>query len=202
MALFTYVVRYDIGFAPNPFFGYCTLATCKPGIRRSGLEGDWVAGIGSKQKGQEGRLVFAMQVEERLSFDEYWQDPRFARKRPNRIGSIRQRYGDNVYHRDNPQSEWRQEDCRHSRDDGGPNWSHVRRDTNPPVVLVSQRFAYYGASAIEIPDKFRSWNGNDVCRGGRGYRRNFPEDLRDAFVDWLKTRTEHGLAGEPLDWPV
>ena len=30
----SYVVRYDSGFGAQPFYGYCTLATCKPSIRR------------------------------------------------------------------------------------------------------------------------------------------------------------------------
>ena len=34
MRLFTYVIVSDSGFAPNPYWGYCTLATCKPVIRR------------------------------------------------------------------------------------------------------------------------------------------------------------------------
>ena len=34
-ALFSYVVATDSGFAPNPFFGLCTLACCKPAIRRA-----------------------------------------------------------------------------------------------------------------------------------------------------------------------
>ena len=67
MKLFVYVVRYDSGFAPNPFFGYCTLATCKPGIRKGAQEGDWIAGVGSKQKGQTRKLVYAMKVEEIIS---------------------------------------------------------------------------------------------------------------------------------------
>ena len=41
-SLFSYVVRSDGGFAPNPFFGYCTLATCKPRIRKGALVGDWI----------------------------------------------------------------------------------------------------------------------------------------------------------------
>ena len=77
--LFVYVVVHDTGFAPNPFFEYCTLATCKPGIRRSARVGDWIAGIGSVQRGQEGKLVFAMRVAETMCFDEYWHDSRFVR---------------------------------------------------------------------------------------------------------------------------
>jgi hypothetical protein len=41
--IYSYVVRYDSGFAPNPFYGYCTLATCKPDIRRGAEVGDLVA---------------------------------------------------------------------------------------------------------------------------------------------------------------
>ena len=34
MRLFSYVVARDYGFAPNPFYEMCTLATCKPRIRK------------------------------------------------------------------------------------------------------------------------------------------------------------------------
>ncbi|WP_225761747.1 hypothetical protein [Acinetobacter sp. Marseille-P8610] len=36
MKIFSYVVSRDFGFAPNPFFNFCTLATCKPKIRKDG----------------------------------------------------------------------------------------------------------------------------------------------------------------------
>ena len=199
--LFTYVVRYDIGFAPNPFHGVCTLATCKPLIRRSANPGDWVAGSGSKQKGQEGLLVFAMRVDEAISYDEYWSDPRFQRKKPNRVGSLKQRYGDNIYHRAADGESWAQEDGRHSLDDGTPNVDHVSRDTSAPRVLISQAFAYYGDQAINIPAEFRNWEGLDICSGGPGYKRNFPDDLRAAFMTWLESQADRGIAGEPLDWP-
>ena len=35
MQLISYKVKHDTGFAPNPYFGILTLATCKPAIRRS-----------------------------------------------------------------------------------------------------------------------------------------------------------------------
>jgi hypothetical protein len=49
MSLVSYKMTHDSGFAPNPFHGYLTLATCKPGIRRSGSRrvGDWIAGFTS-----------------------------------------------------------------------------------------------------------------------------------------------------------
>lgn len=199
--LFTYVVRYDIGFAPDPFHGRCTLATCKPGIRKASEPGDWVAGIGSKQKGQEGLLVFCMHVDEAVSYDEYWADPRFQRKKPNRVGSLKQRYGDNIYHRASPDDPWIQEDSRHSLDDGAPNTDHIKRDTSAPRVLIASRFSYFGDQAIDIPPEFRDWDGHDICQGGRGYKRNFPSELFDAFIAWLDSIATEGIAGEPLDWP-
>ena len=198
--LYTYIVAHDIGFAPNPFYGVCTLATCKPGIRDKTRIGDWVAGVGSKQKGQQGELVFAMRVEEALSYDEYWSDPRFQQKKPNRAGSLKQRYGDNIYHRSPKGTSWIQEDGRHSLEDGSPNMRHVQRDTSAPRVLLSKTFVYYGHNAVEIPDTFRDWQGQDICPSGPGYRCNFPEELRDAFTAWLEGQVHLGIAGEPLDW--
>ena len=43
MRLFSYKMTSDTGFAPNPFGRRLTLATCKPMIRQSTHEGDWVA---------------------------------------------------------------------------------------------------------------------------------------------------------------
>jgi Nucleotide modification associated domain 2 len=76
LRLFSYVVARDYGFAPNPFFGVCTLATCKPGIRGAAEVGDWVVGTGTATRKRAGYLVFVMNVEEAMSFDEYWADPR------------------------------------------------------------------------------------------------------------------------------
>lgn len=198
--LYTYIVRHDIGFAPNPFYGVCTLATCKPRIRRTAAIGDWVAGVGSRQQGQEGQLVYAMQVEEILSFDEYWSDLRFESKRPNRSGSLKQRYGDNIYHRSSPGGPWIQEDSRHSLEDGSPNTEHVRRDTREPRVLLSETFVYYGDRAVDIPEEFCDYPGYDISSPGRDYQCNFPSDLRDAVIAWLESQAHLGIVGEPLDW--
>jgi hypothetical protein len=69
LRLYSYKVARDFGFAPNPFYGLCTLATCKPNIRKAAQVGDWVVGTGSKPNRLEGRLVFAMEVSETLAFD-------------------------------------------------------------------------------------------------------------------------------------
>ncbi len=64
LRLFSYIVARDYGFAPNPFYGFCTLATCKPRIRATANVGDWVIGTGSTKYGLNGHIVFVMQVAE------------------------------------------------------------------------------------------------------------------------------------------
>ena len=86
--LFSYVVDHDLGFAPNPFGGFCSLAKCKYGTirRNNGMmkrniietaeEGDWIAGTGgadlTKSAGH-GKLIYAMRVDEKIPLAEYCQ---------------------------------------------------------------------------------------------------------------------------------
>jgi hypothetical protein len=96
MNLYSYIVVKDRGLAPNPFWGYCTLAVCTPnhmGIKP--LEGDWIAGISPKSQGN--KLVYAMEVNEVLRFDQYFIDIRFNKKKPQMSGNWRVRCGDNFY---------------------------------------------------------------------------------------------------------
>lgn len=82
MTVWSYKVARDYGFAPNPFHGVCTLACCKPLIRGHADIGDWVIGAGSKANGLWGKIVYAMIVDETLTFDQYWNDHRFQVKKP------------------------------------------------------------------------------------------------------------------------
>ena len=81
--LYSYVVARDYGFAPNPFYGTCTLATCKPEIRKHATVGDWIIGTSSSQRNKDGYLVYVMLVSEALTFNKYWESARFRQKRPN-----------------------------------------------------------------------------------------------------------------------
>ena len=198
MRLYSYVLARDFGFAPNPFYGFCTLATCKPEIRRTAQIGDWVIGTGSKRKGRDGRLVFAMRVTEAMTFDEYWADPRFAPKRPSLHGSLKQAFGDNIYHRET--GGWSQENSHHSMRDGTANPENVEHDTNTDRVLVSDHFAYWGGEGPEIAADFRDWDGIDACLGRQGHRCNFPGELVVQFVQWLEGMSMDGYRGRPGDW--
>lgn len=199
MRLYSYKVVYDIGFAPNPFHGTCTLATCKPRIRNGASPGDWIVGVGSHAQGTDGRLVYAMEVGEKLTFDAYWNDPRFRRKRPDRRGSLKYRYGDNVYHR-SADGDWVQEDCRHSLDDGTPNPDHVRRDTSADAVLIASRFTYWGGQGPQLPAALRNWQGLDLGEPGRDHTyKPYTPDLIEALVEWVETLPS-GYQAPPADW--
>lgn len=197
MTLFAYVVARDYGFAPNPFGGFCTLATCKPDIRRSAQVGDWVVGTGSAQRHRKGYLVYAMKVAEVMTFDAYWADPRFQHKKADLRSSKKLAFGDNIYHR--VHGNWSQLDSHHSLPDGTPNERNIRNDTKADRVLVSTEYAYWGGSGPQIPDKLRNYHGHDICIG-RGYKRHFPAGLKAEFVAWFSSLHAQGYLGRPIDW--
>lgn len=149
--LYSYPITRDFGFAPNPFHGICTLATCKPKIRKSAKVGDWVMGVGGcNLKNVKRKCIYLMQVTEKISFQEYWDDSRFALKKPVRNGSSVQMLGDNIYHKD-PAGVWIQEDSHHSLSDGSVNEVNLNRDTGrTDQVLVSECFFYFGEQAVPV----------------------------------------------------
>ena len=201
MKLFSYVVARDYGFAPNPFFGVCTLATCKPNIRAHASVGDWIIGTGSGQQNKQGFLVYAIRVTETMTFNEYWKDERFRPKRPNLRGSKKQAFGDNIYFKDE-EERWHQQNSHHSLADGSPNLHNIVRDTKTSRVLLSTDFAYWGGSGPEIPQEFRNYDGEyDICIKGQGHKCKFPDSLTRDFVAWFRSLNTNGFLGAPLDLP-
>jgi hypothetical protein len=199
MTLYSYVVARDYGFAPNPFYNACTLATCKPLVRRHANVGDWVVGTGSKSKGLRDHLVFAMQVAETLSYDQYWADPRFRNKRPILTGSLKQAFGDNIYHRNPKTKKWIQENSHHSFNDGRPNQRNVANDTQTDRMIIGFDFIYWGRLGPLIPRQFRSRNFD--VRTRRGYKCRFSnEKLVEAFIQWIRSTNASGYVGIPGEW--
>jgi len=198
MRLFSYVVARDYGFAPNPFGGTCTLATCKPAIRARAAIGDWIAGIASSQDSRQPRFVYVMRVDERLTYDSYWSDPRFTQKKPSRQGSVKQLFGDNIYHRDKS-GNWVQEDSHHSLLDGTPNLRNIANDTQSEDILVSHRFAYWGSQAIPVPSNLLDFDGETILIN-RGYRRHFSSDFVGQFVQWFGSLDVQGFLAPPYRW--
>lgn len=198
MELFSYVVARDYGFAPNPFGGCCTLATCKPDIRQRANVGDWVVGIACAGDSREPRLIYVMRVDEVLTYDAYWRDSRFEGKKPSRQGSVKQLFGDNIYRRDG-KGQWIQADSHHSLPDGAPNQRNIVNDTKSEGVLVSSHFAYWGSRAIEIPKAFLDLNGETILIK-RGYRCHFSTEFVREFVQWFEGLEVNGFLGAPYRW--
>lgn len=148
---YSYIVARDFGFAPNPFNGVLTLATCKPIVRKGAEVGDFVIGVTPRWLGN--KLLYMMKVSEVLTFDQYWKDERFSCKRPVMNGSLKVMYGDNIYHHAENGS-WIQEDSHHSLPNGKLNEDNLKRDTGTTdKVLVSTEFFYFGNKAIEVPKR-------------------------------------------------
>ncbi|MET4602078.1 hypothetical protein ABIB90_001545 [Bradyrhizobium sp. JR4.1] len=198
MELYSYVVARDFGFAPNPFMNVCTLATCKPKIRANAQVGDWIVGTGTAKRKRSGRLVFALVVSETMTFNEYWNDPRFQCKKPNLRGSKKQAFGDNIYHK-LPGKPWQQVNSHHSFSDGTCNPANVKNDTQANRILVAHDFTYWGGVGPRIPARFRNFHGFDIC-AKRGHKRYFPNDMICEFIEWIGSTGEHGYVSEPLDW--
>ena len=155
MAVYSYKITRDFGFAPNPFYSMCTLATCKPKIRKSAKVGDWVIGFGSTAKNSvlKNKIIYIMKVEKKITFNQYWNGKEYQCKKPVMNGSLKQNYGDNIYHYEN--NLWVQVDSHHSLKDGTPNILNVNKDTSSDNVLISKTFWYFGKDAIEVPDELK-----------------------------------------------
>jgi hypothetical protein len=195
----SYVVARDFGFAPNPFHGYCTLATCKPVLRRIAKVGDLIIGTSSVAGGKAARFVFAMLVSEKMTFDAYWLDERLRAKRPDLRGTKKQAFGDNIYHHESGSRNWRQENSHHSLATGHENPRNIANDTQTDAVLVAVDFAYWGGEGPEVPRNFGDFDGNDIC-AGRGHKNDFPPDMIDAVTAWFGSLPDKGFIGEPKDW--
>lgn len=195
MTVFSYVVEHDMGFAPNPFWGVCTLANCKPRIRKAAVEGDILIGTGSAGAHLEDHLIYWMAVEQIMSFDEYWANPRFRRKRPTLNGSKAQQFGDNIYYTDTSGSIC-QLDSFHSEPNGVLSSGNLKRDTgHTNRVLAGQKFAFFGKKAPLIPKDLRF-----LVKRGPGHKCRFTEAEVTAILDWLAELDGQGFQGEPVRW--
>ncbi|MFJ1521798.1 hypothetical protein ACG59Z_18255 [Acinetobacter sp. ABJ_C1_1] len=192
MKIISYVVRRDYGFAPNPFFEYCTLATCKPDIRKSAVVGDWIIGTSSISTGSLNKLIFAMKVTEKLTFNEYWSDPRFIDKRPILDRSRKYQYGDNIYHKEN--LEWIQLPSHHTEEDGSPNYKNIKKDTKVDNVLISNYFYYFGRNSILIPAEF-----SEIIKKGPSCK-YVDKKLHANFLNVFLGQFPLGINGSPFEW--
>ena len=69
---YVYRMDHDTGFAPNTGFRLCTLSGCKTTtVERWAKKGSWVIGIGGKGTHQSNKLIYAMEVENNLTYKDF-----------------------------------------------------------------------------------------------------------------------------------
>jgi hypothetical protein len=207
--LSSYKLTADAGFAPNPFFGTLTLATCMPDIRQSAAVDDWIAGFTSVSLcgdavGAE-RLVFLMRVEEKLTIAGYFVDPRFARKIPSLNGGPEvERHGDNIYQPirvnadvpehfeqlPNPHHWDSARSCQDERSKG--------HDVGGRCVLAAQEFVYFGREPLQVPEFARPVVPRGQSRSGT----LTPDpELARAFIDFALGKASRQVTAPPHVWP-
>ncbi len=173
--LFSYVVANDKGFAPNPQDGTCTLACCKPRIRGTAKEGDWVLGTCPKAVGP-ARVTFLMRVNEVLSFDQYHRDEQWQKRR------------DNIYYR-GPKGTFIQV----------PNHYHdksdIPSDTKADRVLLGSIYWYFGEKHVPLPSEL----ADEVYYPFIGDKPIDDPDVIRSVVDWAWSRFRLGAHGPPRD---
>jgi hypothetical protein len=190
MKLYSYTVMHDTGFSPNPFWGYCSLACCKPVIRRTAQVGDWVIGLSPRAVGN--RLVYAMLVDEILTVESFFGDSRFAAKIPDySTGRIVHRCGDNIY-KPLPSGGFRQLESMHS--DGTREDPETKaHDLSGGNVLIARTFYYFGSQALGLPQEL------ELLRAGRGHKNRFSSDDICRFLDFISGQCT-GVHAAPAIW--
>ncbi|MBU0555687.1 MAG: hypothetical protein KKD64_11405 [Alphaproteobacteria bacterium] len=199
-SVYVYAISHDLGFAPNPFGGFCTLACCKPNIRARAKHGDWIVGLTGTKLRPAMRCIYAMVVTGDMTFDEYWNNPEFAARRPKRNGTAKKLVGDNIYHRTDINADWVQENSVHSLEDGSQCPINTKHDTRINRILVSNRFIYFGASAQSLPDQIRAELTYE--RNVRDYRR-YATDETPRLIGWLIPQMAahpNAVLGDPINF--
>lgn len=181
-SIFSYVVAFDSGFAPNPFGGFLTLATCKPKIRSVAASGDWLLGLGSVRTVGSARVVFAAQVSEVIPLELYGSLSEFAKKRPGRRGSSR--CGDNIYYLGGNGRFCQRENPFHPL-------SEMAHDLSGMNALVCNDYWYFGSSAPPLPPRLAQ-----LYKKGRGHGRSRDARVLADLRRWIH-RKEAGVHGKP-----
>jgi hypothetical protein len=191
--IYSYVLRYDEGAAPNPFGNVCTLAICKPVIRRAASVGDWVVGTGSKVASRSGVqhdfsecLVYAMKVTRILTMAEYdtYCREQLPVKVADRTGNWMQKLGDCIY----DYSAAGQPGIRY-----GVHGERSRdRDLGGINVLLSDHFYYFGENPVFIPAHLTG-----IIKTGPGHKKDTGRPLIMEFEKWIAKFGVNQLYGKP-----
>ena len=184
-ALSSYIVSYDHGNAPNPDFNICTLAICKPVIRRCAKVGDIILGLSPKRMGNH--IVYCMVIDEIVEWQDYYQRCKNSTDLNNRIPTDKAHNGDCIWvYQGNGSYDWLDSKSGHTREhnENSDLYSGKR-------VLIGKKYWYLGSNNpthyIQLP--------NSHLLVGRGHRKITEQQLIDEFIlffnEELKQRRIH-----------
>lgn len=169
--LYCYKMRHDNGFAPNPYHGVLTLATCKPKIRKAAEIGFWISGWTSNEvqgktdkfhfTDENQKLIYLAKVTDKIKIEQYWD--LYENKRPQLITNGKEMVtscggknnpsasaydmGDNIYEPVNG-------GFKQHPNGGGHGKNDQEHDLSGENVLICEEFYYFGVeNAIEIKNK-------------------------------------------------
>lgn len=182
--LFTYKVAHDGGSAPNPFHGICTLAICKPAIRRVAKEGDVIVGLACGS--DEARIIYCMVVDKSVTWSEYIKGCKLGNIAGIELGSYDLKKKIPKHSNDQGDCIWKSTDNYLKPLD---SWSghdgeyDFKRDVvNGENVLIGTTFWYFGKGeeySVALPI------GLKKIIPGRGHRSNANDRYRDDFVKFF-----------------
>lgn len=205
MKVYSYVVHNDRGFSPNPFWEYCTLA-CDQGLIRQVAEiGDWIVGLTPiDEKDGPHQIIYIMKVMEKITQEEYWDDPRFSLKKPDFTKAEEVfKCGDNIYEPVN--DDFKQIESYHSKiffEDEDEWKTHKREDLQGKYILIADKnnFFYFGSQPEKIPSEDLA---NELfC--DIGHRCIADPTIPDSFyqlINAFKTKGKNGINAKPTVWP-
>ncbi len=193
--IYSYVLRYDDGAAPNPFWGICTLTICKPAIRRNAQIGDWIVGTGSKNaKCNDGNiydlsdsLVYAMKISDIKTLEDYdiFCKNSLPNKIPNwRTADWRLRMGDCIYDYSNGLNP-RLRKSVHKENER-------KKDLSGINSLLSDHFYYFGEEARLIPFELKG-----IIKENQNHKKIEDESIIKDFENWIKQFEKNKIYADP-----
>ena len=182
----SYKMTSDRGFAPNPYEGFLTLATCKPGIRKCHEIGHWLAGFTSKSLNcdeiRNEKLVYLAKIDDKFPMEEYYE------KYPQKRDCLS---ADNIY--------VMQDGIWKLKNDSIHNKNQQNKDLSGKNVLVARHYYYFGRNALDIQEVREKIK---IPLGQSAYGCLTTGELAADFINWVKKeaekmRPQDGMLGEP-----
>jgi hypothetical protein len=191
-SIYFYKLVSDSGAAPCIKDNLLSLAICKPMIRESAKENDFIFGFSANSLHADNRLIYVARITEEIPKGRYYIDPRFA-------GRV-----DRIYEQRGAKFVWKTDALYHDSNavdhDLGKYPEYERAK-----VLLSNDFRYFGRSGNADYKLSYPRIKAAIENLGRGHRKNHGDDLREQLEELKKElwkKTQKRVLGEPMNKPA